>query len=310
MRNLMFSLISLTLYLSSLAYLQADEREAFERFANYIVGGTWHGEDADGTPLQHTYRWALGKQFLYMVENDTALHIAGVDPVDDTHTRWEFRADGSVSISKSRELEGGPNSTRFKLLEGANFSAGTILRGEYGEDQIKLKADEGSVLQVWTREPLEGDFPSLASDPPKEIPNLMKAISGPKWVSGGLSGNKVYGTTLGQWILDGNFFLFTSTFLRKDEAAWGIMYVFGKDPETGEPTGWEFGGFEAAVTKWKLTNQGMTITGKATLPGNTTFTYSGTHSISDDGLVKYTASGKMSDESDPTPYGWTYYPVK
>lgn len=307
MRSYLYSTLASFLFLSSPPFLQADEREAFNVFADVAVGGTWHNQD---TKLQHSYR-RLGNHFLLMIENDTAFVIVGIDPADDTHTRWEFREDGSINISKSKEIEGRPDTTKFKLLTTSDdFQAGTVLCADYSENEITLKTEEGEVLEVWTREPLKGEFPSLASDSPNEMPKCIKLLSGKKWLQGAdPDGMSFLGASVSGWILNGNFFVLTGSTIAENQETAASMFIYGKDPQTGQHKCWEFSaGDPPGAGTFSILADGMSL--KGTFTAEAPFNFAGKMQLLDDGALEYTASGTMGDDPKELPYGWTYYPVK
>ena len=94
MHNLMFCLIAALACLSS--PLLADEREAFNRFGDYIVGGTWHGKSQDGTSSSTLLPMGVGKQFLLRIVKRHSLAVIGIDPASGDRNWWLFQEDGSV----------------------------------------------------------------------------------------------------------------------------------------------------------------------------------------------------------------------
>ena len=182
---------------------------------------------------------------------------------------------------------------------------------QYGEDKLSIETVSGNMpSQVWTREPLEGDFPSLASDPPEDMPKFIKHLSGTKWLLGASpQGEKFHGASVGGWILDGRFFVAAASTIDENQKTESSMFIYGKDPETGKHNCWEFSaGDPPGVGTFTIFEDGMSLEG--TFTAEAPFNFSGKMQLLDDGTLKYTASGTMGDDPKKMPYGWSYRDVK
>lgn len=297
----------------------ADEREALNKVADFLVGGAWHGTQ-DGTPWQQSYRWAVGRQFLLCVVNDNELHIEGVNPASKTTLRWIFRANGAVESLEMESITVQKDKVRSRIKEKPNSqatdvvfemkSAGDSIEINYSPSETTLNTFWASWTDTWTRKPLAGGFPSLASAPPQDAPKWTEKLTGAKRVLGRApSGKEFYASALGEWILDGKFFLCTASCIGKDHSTWAHMFVFGKDPATAKLTAWEFGGLDFAVGKSVWSDDGMSAEGRCETPGDT-FHYTVNMEVADDGTVKCSCNGKFGSQDTESAFGWTYHDVK
>jgi hypothetical protein len=191
------------------------------------------------------------------------------------------------------------------------------LRVAYTDDRLEITplklagGDAPRVKQVWERRPREGDFPSVASDPPAQLPaslSTLKNLTGMKWIEGQLArGQQAVGTGVGQWILDGKFFLYTGSFTCDDQSVVSHLLVAGTDPDTGKATGWEFGS-DGSVGKFVMADDGYSLTGREVEADGSIFEFSGSFVMEGDAW-KYTATGK-TEANLSMPYQWQWRDVK
>ena len=190
------------------------------------MGGVWN----DGQPKnadEHAYRWHFQDKLLLRVHKaPAALSLITVSPATNKQTEWKFGADGSVEKS-TWTLQARRDSA--VIWESPSGKYAGRYQVEHEKDAISITPlDPNSAFpakSVWNRRPLEGRFPSLASDTPKEIPSALSQLEhlvGFKSIDGVMpDSQKTIGASQGGWILGGKFFLYTSTFMTEDQMAWG-----------------------------------------------------------------------------------------
>lgn len=75
--------------------------QAFRKWADVVVGGTWNGVNEDGKAVQERYRWILGKRYLQYNasggEEGDVIAVIGIDPETRKCTWWGFDSLGFVA---------------------------------------------------------------------------------------------------------------------------------------------------------------------------------------------------------------------
>jgi hypothetical protein len=300
-----------------------DASAQLRRFGHKMVEGTWVQTDPVNQASRHTYKWALGNQYLLRHEKNAAgpnaLSVGGIDPSSGLQTWWTFSEDGTISITSIEVETVSPTKDKLKLAGPRPAGTGSFDVVWPDPDTILIEpgpdapAPDGSNLpQVrWQRSAEVDDLAWLDADPPTEIPPVFestKFLTGQRWIDGvSPEGTKIAGGSFGRWVLDGKFFLFAGSTAGDDQTTWSHLLVMGTDPKTRKPATWEFtsNGAKSDVT---YRPDGKAITGVNSRTNGETYCFEGAFTIDGDVLRYKSEIGKKGE--NPLPYQWNYRPAK
>lgn len=292
-------------------------------FGNKMVEGTWHQKLPKEQQGKHTYKWALGHQYLLVhqwhADKPNALSVVGIDPTSNLQTWWTFSDDGKVAITSVDVETLSSNEDRVTLAGNVANATGTF--GVSWPDANTIAVDPGAdakhadgtkaIAERWERSKEADDLTWLNANAPTKVPSefeYLKSVTGKCWIDGKMQeGTKIAGASFGKWILDGQFFLFSASTVGEDQTTWSHIVISGNDPETDEPAEWEFtsDGAKSYVT---LSKDGKTIYGANTRSNGDVYRFEGQFTMDGDTLRYNSAIGQKGET--PLPYNWNYRRAK
>jgi hypothetical protein len=135
---------------------------------------------------------------------------------------------------------------------------------------------------------------------------MLEYLEQPLWLQGELAPEEPFtGSSRGQWILDGNFFLFTSTMLTGSRKTQTDIFIAKYDPDTQQCKAWEFDS-QGALGTFVVDQHGQSLNGDWTTATGERYSFAGDLAFVGDRL-KYKAV-RRPDGKAPEHYGWTYHP--
>lgn len=122
--------------------------EAFSEWGNFLVGGVWEANHAQGHEHEQRWEWILDGTFLqvkWKVSGDTGMTIVGVDPATGKLTWWGFDDQGQVWKGTTTLDESGKwiDEGTAHDRSGANSWKTTLTR--LGADTARLEIRENVV---------------------------------------------------------------------------------------------------------------------------------------------------------------------
>lgn len=290
---------------------RAEDGSAFHDYGSKMVGGTWVSTDPDGNKQEHMYRWGPGQRFLLFVSNDTeapTCAIIGINPATGKHTWWVFMSDGGVGLMAATEMKEEPNGSRGAFESADGKTRGKSKMKYLDKDRLEAEIEreiDGVVTrasQLWERKSGEPSLPDVTSDAPAQIPSGLSVLAqldtNVLIDSQSSLGEKLVGTAVNKWILDGRFWRHSAAFVYDDQRTGSYLSITGVDPETNLVTGWEFDD-QGGVGKYVLAEDGKSVKGRYTPATGEAMTYEGDFTMADDGTLMYTAKGKTGDVVKP-----------
>lgn len=303
----------------------AEERSATEHFRAFgqkMVGGTWHQKLPKNVTSMHTYKWALGNQFLlvYMSHKDkpNALAVTGVDPATNLQTWWQFQDDGEIRITTVDAKAISPTSNKILLAGKDAVGSGWFEATWKNPDKLEIVPRDGAqtngeaaVQKMWERSDDVDDLSWIDSKPPATIPkrlSLTEHFSGKKWMDGVMpDGTKFVGAGFGKWVLNGKFQIFTAATASEDQTTWSHFFIAGIDPRTSKAAAWEFTS-TGATSDITYGDSGMTIVGANRRTNGDKYSFKGSFTV-DGNRVHY--ESKIGQEGEEfKPYRWNYRNAK
>ena len=105
--------------ISSCIAQRPESRQHFQDFGEKIVGGTWHQQLPQDLTSRHTYKWALGHEYLisyrWHKRGPNSLTILGVDPESGIQTAWDFDDEGNVHVTVMKTDSLTPTTQEIEL---------------------------------------------------------------------------------------------------------------------------------------------------------------------------------------------------
>lgn len=292
--------------------------QQLQYFGNRMVQGTWVKKSpSEGAGSQHTYKWALGNNFVVCYQKNigkpTALTIGGVDPKTKLQTWWSFQNDGSVQISRYDVERMSPTLDKVIHVDENNETKGIVDVEWEGEDTLLTRPKSGTdvsgaklVEQKWQRSE-DVDIEWLAAEQPANTPDQMwlaRHVTGKKWIDGVMpDGSEFRGAGYGKWILNGKFHVFTSSTASNDQTTWSHLVMTGIDPNTKKVAAWEFTS-DGATNYITFDESGQTIMGEGTLSDGSKHSFKGRFEM--DGVVLRYKSKISLNGGEAKPYGWNF----
>jgi hypothetical protein len=300
-------------YSANCSAQQLSPSEQLRTFGDSMVKGTWHQTLPANMTSKHTYKWALGKEFLIVFMQHegkpNALAIVGVDPRTKRQTWWRFQDDGVVQITSVDVVPVTPTKDKVSVDGAGVFDAESK-----GSDVLEITPQAGAMLdgkpaerESWKRSSEVSDLSWLDSDPSTTVAkqiSLAPLLSGKKWIKGVLpEGIEFWGASHGKWILNGHFHIVTGSMANSDQTAWSDLVITGIDPKTGMGASWEFIS-TGAISEFSYDDSGMSIHGDHILSNGDKLIFKGDFSVDFDSLRYRSKTGPEGEE--PKPYGWSY----
>lgn len=296
-----------------------DSRQNFQSFGEKIVGGTWHQQLPKNLTSRHTYKWALGHEFLisyrWNQQGPNSLTILGVDPESGDQTAWDFDDEGNVYITVLKPSSMTPTTEKLELSGERAHNHGTVIvqwKDENRTIEIVPQSDANPAAppvakEAWENHDETDDLSWVESAAPDKLPeqlSLIKTMNGPKVIDGVMpDGEKFIGGGFGKWVLNGRFHIFTGSVVLDDQTTWSHLVIEGIDPITSKATAWEFTSL-GATSKIAVNENGKAIVGDHTQPNGEKLFFEGRFTV-DGKILRYQSKiGKKGEQAKP--YSWDY----
>lgn len=322
LRFVLITVVAASLGSTQAVAQQADAWQKLRTFGHRQTEGTWHQKVPEDVTSRHTYKWAVGRQYLLVAmwhrDKPNALAITGVDPHTKLQTWWTFQDNGEIHIGAVDVETLTPNKDRVRLSGARAALTGPFEATWTDSDTLEIvplpgakRGEENAVKQVWKRSSEVNDLSWLDAAAPAELHDqlsLLTHLTGRKWIDGVMpDGTKFVGAAHGKWILDGKFHLYAGTTANEDQTTWSHVVITGIDPSTNEAASWEFtsSGSQNLNTYDKT---GMKIYGKGTLQNGDKHSFEGEFTVAGETLQYRSKIAKEGEE--PKSYGWNYRDVK
>ena len=123
--------------------------QQLQYFGNRMVQGTWNQKlPLEGVDSQHTYKWALGNNFVLLYEKNAgranAFVVGGVDPKTKLQTWWSFQDDGNVSVNRFDVERVSPDVDKVIIVDENVESKGVVDVEYEGEDTLLIEPKSGT----------------------------------------------------------------------------------------------------------------------------------------------------------------------
>lgn len=309
---------ALCVYSPNCVAQQVDVSQQLRAFGHKMVEGTWHQKRPEDVVSRHTYKWALGNQYLlvYMWHQDkpNALAVTGIDPAKKLQTWWTFRDDGDIRITTVAVKTIAANKDKVALAGKNPVGSGSFEVIWKNSDTLEIiplpgAKEEGkdAARESWSRSDEVDDLSWIDAKAPATIPKqltLARHFSGRKYIDGTMpEGTTFVGAGQGKWILNGKFHIFTGSTANSEQTTWSHLVIMGIDPETKEAASWEFTsrGARSDITYDK---SGMTIFGANIRSNGDKYSFKG-HFTVEGGRLHYKSEIGQAGQT-PQPYGWNY----
>ena len=322
LRFVLLTLVASSVFTASCLAQKVDSAQQLRTFGDKMVEGTWHQTFPKNVDSKHTYKWALGNQFLlvYLWHEDKpdALAVIGVDSKTKLQTWWRFQDDGDIKISSVDVESLTPTTDRVNLAGDKAVGTGAFEVAWKDTDTLEITPQEGATQdgkaagrESWKRSDEADDLPWIDAEAPTTIPDqlaLARHFSGKKWIDGVMpDGTKFVGASHGKWILDGRFHISTESTAKSDQTTWSHLVIMGIDPTTKKAASWEFTSF-GARSEITFDKGGMTIYGANTQSNGDEYSFEGQFTVDGNTLRYRSKIGQQGEE--PKPYGWNYRDAK